>query len=264
MANFSPIRQIIEQALILDTANLNNDVSNKERILKDAAISLGCLDYFRHFPLKSTMSTAYSTNSSGVTVYEWTDTPVTLTENGNVIIPFDDVFKQAVPKVPEDQVEHVHFLGVVRVERPAWNTYCNPSMWDRQLLGVQVNNTTYDVMKTLLSNTLDELSTGQPQFVINRMQNRIEVFLPWGLGMLSWQMALGFDSPEYVEMSKVDWLCKFISYRYVESLIQARSGIKVDGDFDIDVSALKERLSRLKEEVDSIKNHSNFRLANWA
>lgn len=264
MANFSPIRTIIDQALLLDTANLNNDISNKEATLKDAAIKLGCLDYFRYFPMKTVMATSYSTNSGGATVYDWAGLPATLTDNGNVIIPFDEVFKLATPKVPEDQLEHAYFLGVIKVERPSWNTYSNPSMWDKQLLGVQVNNSNYDIMKTLLSNTLDELSTGQPNYVINRMQNRIEVFLPWGLGLMSWQIGIGFDSPEYVEMTKVDMLCKFISCRFIESLIQARSGVSLNADFDIDVSALKDRLAKLKEETDSIKNLTNLKLADWA
>jgi hypothetical protein len=264
MASFSPIKDIVEQALILDTANLNNDISKKEARLKDAAIKLGCLDYFRHFPLKTVMATAYSTNSGGVTIYDWSGLPASLTDDGNIIIPFEEVFKLATPKVPEDQYEHAYFLGVMKVERPSWNTYSNPSLWDRQMLGVQVNNSNFDIMKTLLSNTLDELSTGQPGYVINRMQNRVEVFLPWGLGLLSWQMGIGFDSPEYVEMSKADILCKFISYRFIESLIQARSGIGLSADYDIDVSALKERLGRLKEEVDSLKNLSNLKLADWA
>lgn len=264
MANFSPITDIVEQALLLDTANLNNDISNKEEKLKTAAIKLGCLDYFRYFPMKTVMATAYSTNSGGDKVYDWAGLPATLTENGNVIIPFDEVFSRATPKVPEDQLEHTYFLGVIKAERPSWNTYSNPSMWDRQMLGIQVNNSNFDITKTLLSNTLDELSTGQPNYVINRMQNRIEVFLPWGLGLLSWQMGIGFDSPEYVEMSKADILCKFISYRFIESLIQARSGINLNADFDIDVSALKERLGRLKEEVDSLKNLTILKLADWA
>lgn len=264
MANFSPIRKIIDNALLLDTANLNNDVSTKENTLKEAAITLGCLDYFRHFPMKTVMATAYSTNSGGTTVYDWAGLPATLTDNGNVIIPFDSVFELATPKVPKDQIEHAYFLGVIKVEKPSWNTYSNPSMWDRQMLGVQVDNSNFDIMKTLLSNTLDELSTGQPYYTINRMQNRIEVFLPWGLGLMSWQMGIGFDSPEYVEMSKADILCKFISYRFIESLIQARSGISVNADFNIDVSALKERLAKLKEEVDSIKNLTNLKLADWA
>jgi hypothetical protein len=132
------------------------------------------------------------------------------------------------------------------------------------MLGVQVDNSNFDIMKTLLSNTLDELSTGQPNYVINRMMNRVEVFLPWGLGLMSWQMGIGFDSPEYVEMTNVDILCKFISYRFIESLIQARSGINLSADFTIDVTALKERLGRLKEEVDSLKNLSALSLADWS
>lgn len=264
MAKFSPITEIVEQALLLDTANLNNDISKKEELLKKAAIKLGCLDYFRHFPMKTVMATAYSTNSGGTTVYDWAGIPATLTDDGNVIIPFETVFNLATPKVPADQIEHAYFLGVLKVERPSWNTYSNPSMWDRQMLGVQVDNSNFDIMKTLLSNTLDELSTGQPTYTINRMMDRVEVFLPWGLGLMSWQMGIGFDSPEYVEMSKVDILCKFISYRFIESLIQARSGINLSADFTIDVSALKERLARLKEETDSIKNLSNLRLADWS
>ena len=95
------------------------------------------------------------------------------------------------------------------------------------------------------------------------MQDRIEVLQPWGFGLLAWDFAIGFTSPEYVEMSKSDWLCKFISLRFIESIIQAREGVQFDADFKLSTEALKERLKTLKEEVDSIKNHSVLHINQW-
>lgn len=264
MGNFSPIKTIIDKAINLDLANPNLSISTKEALLKEDAITLGCLDYFRTFPMRITMSTTYNSGGGGVTTFNWAGITAPKVEDGNMIIPFEDILTQGSPKVPEEQLSHAHFLGVMRVERPAWNTYSNPSMWDKQMLGIQVNNTQFDIMKTILSNTLDDLSTGQPRYTINRMLNRIEVMQPWGFGQLSWDFAIGFDNPEYVEMSKVDFLCKFISYRFIESIIQARDGVKFDADFDISTDALQRRLEKLKEEVDSIKNHSVLHLSQWS
>lgn len=263
MAQFSPIYKIIEDALTLDLGNVNGTISTKERILRDNAIRLGCMDYYRSFPMRTTMSTTYNSGGGGVTTFNWAGISAPKVENGKMIIPFEDILTQGSPSVPVEQLEHAHFLGVLRVERPAWNTYSNPSLWDKQLLGIQVNNTQFDLMKTILSNTLDDLSTGQPRYTINRMQNRIEVEQSWGFGQYTWDFAIGFDSPEYVEMSKVDFLCKFISYRFIESVIQARDGLKFSADFDLSTEALQKRLEKLKEETDSIKNHSVLHLAQW-
>lgn len=263
MGNFSPIRSIIDRAINLDLANPNLSISTKEALLKEDAITLGCLDYYRSFPMRITMQTAYNSGTTGMTTFNWAGLVAPTMVDGNMVIPFDDVFSRGTPKVPTEQMDHAHFLGVMRVERPAWNTYSNPSMWNKQLLGIQVDNTQFDIMKTILSNTLDDLSTGQPRYNINRMQNRIEVQLPWGFGQLSWDFAIGFDSPEYVEMTKVDFLCKFISLRFIESIIQARDGVKLDADFEISTEALQKRLEKLRDEVDSIKNHSVLHLAQW-
>lgn len=265
MAKFSPIKTIVDNAINLDLANPNLAISDKEAALKEAAISLGCLDYFRSFPMKVAMSTTYNSNTAGVTVYDWASgLSIPKMQDGYIIIPFEEVFANAVPKIPEDQKEHAYFLGIVRCERPAWNTYSNPGLWDKQLLGVQVNNTQFDIMKTILSNTLDDLSTGQPKYWIDRTKDCIFLESPWGFGQLSWEFALGFDSVEYAEYSKVDFLCKFISYRFIESIIQARDGVKLDADFEISTAALQKRLDRLYEEVDSIKNHSILYINTWS
>ena len=264
MANFSPIREVIENALNLDIANPNMAISTKEAGIRDAAVTLGCMDYFRHFPLRTTMSTTYNSGWGGTNTFNWAGLVAPRVENGNMVIPFEDVFTRASPRVPPEQLENAHFLGVMRVERPAWNTYSNPSMWDKQMLGIQVNNTMFDINKTILSNTLDDLSTGQPRYHINRMENRIEVMQPWGFGQLTWDFAIGFNNPEYVEFTKVDFLCKFISYRFIESIIQARDGVKLNADFEISTEALKARLEKLKTEVDSIKSHSTLHLVQWS
>ena len=263
MADFSPVYKIIDDAITLDVANPNLAISTKEQALKEAAIRLGTLDYYRSFPMRINMETSYNSGYGTVSTFDWSGLTPPIIENGQMIIPFENIFTNGSPKVPAERIKDAYFLGVMRVERPAWNTYSNPSLWDKQLLGIQVNNTNYDIMKTLLSNTLDELSTGQPRYTINRMQNRIEVLQPFGFGMLAWDFAIGFFSPEYIESSKWDWLCKFISLRFIESIIQARDGIQFEADFKISTAALQERLKTLKDEVNSIKNHSVLHLTQW-
>ena len=264
MAEFYPIKTIIDQAIALDVANPNFAISDKETLLKEAAITLGTLDYYRAFPMRVTMCTAYSSDSGYMSTFNWSSMVRPVMEDGMLVIPFNDALSKASPRVPTDQLQNAYFLGVMRVERPAWNTWSNPSMWNMQMFGIQTGNSNFDLMSTILSNTLDDLSTGQPRYTINRMKNRIEVLIPWGFGMLSWDLALGFTSPEYVEISKVDHLLKFISYRFIESIIQARSGIELDSDFKINTEALKTHLEKLKEECDSLRNHSVLHLAQWA
>lgn len=264
MGNFSPIHKIIDAALNLDLANPNFAISEKEALLRESAIMLGCLDYYRTFPMRVVYLTTYNSMGNGNTSFNWSGLTAAKQRDGNMYIPFEDFYTQARPKVPERMLSHVHFLGILRVERPAWGNWANPSMWNTAMFGFPISGQyAYDIMDTLTSNTYDELSTGQPVYTINRMENCVEVLSPWGLGQLSFYAALGFDSPEFVEMSKVDFLCKFISLRFIESIIQARSGIKLDADFEVSTDALKDRLAKLREEVDSIKNHSVLHTAQW-
>lgn len=264
MADFGPIRKIVEQALALDLGNPNFSISEKESLLRDAAVSLGTMDYFRIFPMKTVYCTTYNTSGGGQTTFNWADLSAPYIDNGGMYIPFNDILTKGQPGVPEDQLENAYFLGVFRIERPYWSNYSNPSLWEKQMFGFQVSSTNFDLMSNVLSNTYDEISTGQPICHINRMQNRVEVLAPWGFGLLALYGAVGFTSPEYVEMSKVDYLCKFISLRFIESIIQARDGVKLSADFEISTAALQERLKKLHEEVDSIKNITPLNLAQWA
>ena len=263
MANFYPIKTLIDQAIALDVANPNFAISDKETLIKEAAIQLGTLDYYRSFPMRINMCTAYSSSSGYISTFDWSNIVKPTMEDGLIVIPFEDVFTKGSPKIPSDQIKNAYFMGVMRVERPAWNTWSNPSMWNMQMFGIQVGNSNFDLQSTILSNTLDDLSTGQPQYTINRTKDRIEVMQPWGFGMLSWAMGIGFTSPEYVEPSKSDHLLKFISYRFIESIIQARSGVELEGDFKISTEALKTRLEKLKEECDSLRNHSVLYINQW-
>lgn len=264
MGNFLQIKSIIDSAINLDLANPNLSISTKESLLKEDAIKLGCLDYFRSFPMRIIYCTTYNSSGGGKSTFDWAGLTAPMLDNGAMYIPFNDVLTGGTPKIPAEQLDHAHFLGVTRIERPYWSNYSNPSMWEKQMFGFQVSNTTFDITSTLLGNSYDELSTGQPQCTINRTQDRIEVLAPWGFGQLALFCAVGFDSPEYVEMSKVDWLCKFISCRFIESIIQAREGIKLSADFELSTEALKTRLAKLKEEVDSIRNHSVLCQAQWS
>ena len=263
MAKFSPIKDLIDSAIALDVANPNLAISDKEMLLKEAAIKLGTMDYYRFFPLRTTMCTAYSSSSGSVSTFDWSNMVKPKMEDGMLVIPFEDALSKASPKIPTDQLQNAYFMGVMRVERPAWNTWSNPSMWNMQMFGIQVGNSNFDLQQTTLSNTLDDLSTGQPRYTINRTKDRIEVLQPWGFGMLSWDLAIGFNSPEYVEPSKANHLLKFISYRFIESIIQARSGVQLEGDFKISVDALQARLDKLKEDIDSLKQHAVLNIAQW-
>lgn len=263
MAKFYPIKDLIDSAIALDVANPNFAISDKETLLKEAAIKLGTMDYYRFFPLRATMCTAYSSDSGHMSTFNWSSMVKPQMEDGMLVIPFEDALSKASPKIPTDQLDNAYFMGVMRVERPAWNTWSNPSMWSMQMFGIQVGNSNFDITSTLLSNTMDDLSTGQPRYTLNRTKDRIEVLLPWGFGMLSWDLAIGFTSPEYVEPSKANHLLKFISYRFIESIIQARSGVQLEADFKISTDALNARLDKLKEDIDSLKQHAVLSIAQW-
>lgn len=266
MGKFSPISKIIDDALLLDLGNPNGTISDKERLIKESAIRLGCLDYYRTFPMRIIYLTTYNSTSSSGSSFNWAGLTAPKQDNGSMYIPFEDFYTLGTPKVPKEQIEHAHFLGIMRVERPAWGNWANPSKWSTQMFGFPMtgNTSNFDIEGQLLSNTIDELSTGQPFCTINRMQERVELTIPWGLGQLSLYAGIGFDSPEYVEMSKVDFLLKFISLRFIEAIIQARSGVKFEADFDISTEHLQKRLEKLREEVDSIKNHSVLHINQWA
>ncbi len=246
MAKFSPIRDIIEDAITLDLANPGYTISVKEQSLKDAAIRLGTMDYYRCWPMKIRMSQVYTTSQTTGT------------------ITFDEIFSKGFPQIPEEQLPYAHFLGVLRVNKPSWNQRSNPNYFDRRLIGVQLDAGQMDILKMTLAETYEDLSTGQPQYEINRTNSTINVMFPFGLGQLIWDFAVGFTTPEYCEMAKVDFLCTFISYRLIESIIQARSGVKLDADFEISTAALEKRLDYLQEKVDQIKKLSISHLGQWS
>jgi hypothetical protein len=268
MASFSPIRDIIDKAINLDLANPNLAISTKEALLKEDAITLGTLDYYRSFPLRVVYCTTYNSSGGSKTSFDWAGLDTPMLDNGAMYIPFEKFFTGGTPKVPQSQIKNAYFLGVIRIERPYWSNYSNPSMWEKQMFGFQVSGSNsysnYNIMDTILSNTLDDLSTGQPRCWINRMENRVEVQAPWGFGQMALDAAIGFNSPEYVEMSKVDWLCKFISKRFIEAIIQARDGVSFDADFNISTEHLQKRLEKLTEQVESIQNHSVLHQAQWS
>ena len=264
MGSFSPIQTIIDNAIALDLGNPNYAISEKETLLKESAIMLGCMDYYRTFPMPTLYLTTYNSYGSARGAFDWAGISEISNDNGSMYINFDTLLTQGKPAVPTEQLPHAHFLGIIRVERPYWSTWSNPSTWQRNFFGIQIDSNNYDISKQLLSNTLDDLSTGQPQYMINTMERRVEILPSWGFGQLTIISGIGFDTPEYVEMSKADFLCKFISYRFIEAIIQARSGVKLTADCEISTTALEARLAKLKEEVDSIRNHSTIHLAQWS
>ncbi len=127
-----------------------------------------------------------------------------------------------------------------------------------------LNDDIIDSLGLLYNNTLDELSAGQPQYTISMEEERVYLHPAFGIGQMSFQTYWGYDTPEYVEFDNVDIVCKFISYRFIESIIQARDGVKFDADFQISTDALQKRLEKLKEETDSLKNHAVLSQGLWA
>ena len=111
-------------------------------------------------------------------------------------------------------------------------------------------------MKTLAYETYEHLSTGNAQYEIDRMHSTINITCPFGIGQLIIDHHVGFTTPALVDPTKVDMLCKFVSYRFIEAVIQSRSGIKLEADFEIATDALKERFNRLHEQVEDIKKKS--------
>jgi len=232
---FYEISTIIRDALMLDIANPGFMISEQEQGLRSAAIHLGTIDYYRYFPFRIR------------TLHRFGNTQT------NLIIPFEFV----ISKLDEEWRPYSYYLGVGRINRPSWNQLSNPNNFDRYLLGVNIsNNNQYDIMKTIAYETYEHLSTGNAQYEVDRMHSTINVTCPFGTGQLIIDHHVGFKTPCLVEPSKVDFLCKFISLRFIEAVIQARSAIELDADFTISTEALKNRYEKLKEEVDHIKKYS--------
>ena len=239
---FPPIYHVINDALNLDISNPGFKISDQEIGLRNAAIRLGTMDYYRYWPFRVRTVHRYGMSAA------------------NLTIPFEAVMAQ----IDEVWRNHAHYLGIMRINKPSWNQLSNPYNFDRYLLGVSVNGANnYDIMKTIAYETYEHLSTGAPQYEVDMMHSTIKVTVPFGVGQLIIDHAIGFNMPDLVEMTKVDWLCKFISYRFIESIINARSSVVLKADFDISTEALKERLNRLKEEVDDIKKKAISHIVKW-
>lgn len=265
MAKSSQVMKIINAALDLDLANPNLEISQKESLLRERAIMLGTMDYYRYYPRRSMYITTYSTTSNANDTFTWTGTTPPKQENGATYIPFEDLLTGSTPACKD--LDHAYFIGIMHGERLYFTQYSNPSLFSLQMFGfanpASVTTNT-DIMGLLYKNSLDELSTGQPEFTISMEDERVYITSPFGLGQLSFQTLWGYDTPEYVEIGNVDIVCKFISYRFIESIIQARDGVKFDADFQISTDALQKRLEKLKEETDSLKNHAVLYQASWA
>ena len=266
MVSFSPIKNIINAALDLDLANPNLAISEKEKLLRDRAILLGTMDYYRTFPMKSFYVTTFQTTSDAQGTFSWAGTtPMHQDETGASYITFEELLTGSQPAAYN--LEHAYFLGIGKLDRNYFANYSNPSIFSLQMFGfAQPGTSTYnkDLLALLTANTYDEISSGQPQFTISRERERVYVTNPFGIGMISFLTYWGYDTPEYCDMPKVDFMCKFISYRFIEAIIQARDGIKFDADFEISTTALQKRLDKLKDEIDSIRNHSILQQALWA
>lgn len=265
MANRNVIMNTIKAALDLDLANPNLAISEKENLLRERAILLGTMDYYRYFPRRSMYITTYSTTSNADDTFSWSGVTPPHTENGATYVTFDELLTGSTPAAKD--LDHAYFIGIMHGERPYFTQYSNPSLFSLQMFGfanpASVTTNT-DITGLLYKNTLDELATGQPIFTISTEDERVYITQPFGLGQLTFHTLWGYDTPEYIELSKIDFACKLISYRFIESIIQARDGVKFDADFQISTEALQKRLDKLKEETDSIKNHSVLYQASWS
>ena len=90
MANFPQIKKIIDAAIALDLGNPNFTISEKEAQLKDAAIELGTLDYYRSFPFRTVLMTSYNSGYNSGIGLAWTGTVTPKIENNMLYVPFED------------------------------------------------------------------------------------------------------------------------------------------------------------------------------
>ena len=243
------VSDFVDAAIALDLGNPCFMIAEHEAMLKQSAIKLGTADYYRAWPLKRSITYSFG--------------------SGNPLnIPFDSV----INRLPEANRKDAYYLGVMRINVPSYTSnMINTTAYDNMLLGnygyvssVGTNKRYWNATSILATETANSLSTGVPQFTVDRVLEQVTVMLPIGAGSLTIDHGLGFTSYAYVEPAKIDFLCKFIEYRFVEAIIQARSGITLDADFTISTDALRARLETLKAEVDYLKATCAASMVQWS
>ena len=184
-----PIMKVINAALDLDLANPNLAISEKESLLRDRAILLGTMDYYRYFPRRSMYITTYSTTSgSDSTIgFIWNGVLPPHQENGATYITFDELLTNSVPAAKD--MDHAYFIGLGKMERAPWSILQNPSLWSTQMFGgANVGSVTgydTDILNLLYKNSLDELSAGQPQYTVSTEEERVYLHPSFGIGQIS-------------------------------------------------------------------------------
>lgn len=255
IAEAGPIHEVVEAAIALDLGNPGFLISEKEQGIKDAAIRLGLMDYYRYYPYRITIDKTY-----------------TIDNGAPMEISVAQILTAGRPQIPTEQQSNFYFLGLMRAHKPSVNTWSNPMNWNNQLLsastGYYVSGTTsssnYNYLTRIALETAEHLSTGNgPRCDYDRVNGVVHIVPNFGIGQYIFDFGFGSTNMEYIEPSKVNFLCEFISYRLIESIVQARSGIKVDADFDISTQALENRLQYLREKTDQIKHLSLSHLAQW-
>ena len=255
IAEAGPIYDIVNSSIELDLGNPGFLISEKEQRIKDSAIKLGLLDYYRYFPYRITIDKTY-----------------TIDNGAPMNISVKEILTKGRPKIPLEQQPNFYFLGLMRAHKPSVNTWSNPMNWNNQLLsaatGYFISGTTsssnYNYLTRIALETAEHLSTGNgPRYDYDRVNGVIHLIPNFGIGQYIFDFGFGSTNMEYIEPSKVNFLCDFISYRLIESIIQARSGVKIDADFEISTQALENRLQYLREKTDKIKHLSLSHIAQY-
>lgn len=243
------VTKFVDAAIGLDLGNPCFRISEREALLKESAVLLGTADYYRCWPLRRSITYSFGSGA-----------------------PLNIPFQSVIDRLPEANRKDAYYLGVMRINLPSYTSnVMNPSTYNQMLLGsygyansTNVNSVYWDATQMLAIETANSLSTGVPQYTIDRVLEQVTVMLPLGAGTLTVDHGLGFTSYAYVEPSKIDFLCKFIEYRFVEAVIQARSGVTLDADFTISTDALRARLETLKAETDYLKATCAASMVQWS
>lgn len=250
--NVPSMLDFIERTIRLSLGNPIMLLCEKEKEIKEDAMHVGLMDYYRACPfIQRTFH-----NLSGM-------------EGLNISIPF----AQPIGMLDEKVQPHAYYIGVVRADVSVGMSYQGLYSFDNYLLGTPLINPlaaysgsgnlfsrTDFPLKQLAYTTTTDLTTGEPSFIINRTTETVDVIGPVTIGQLMIEHGLGFYCWDKIEPSHVDLVSKFICKRLLESVITARTTIKLKSDFDIDVSSLEKQLEKietyLKEETSKYQRNN--------
>lgn len=247
-----PMLDFVERSIRLSLGNPIMLLCEKEKQIKEDAQYLGLMDYYRLCPfIQRTFH-----NLSGM--------------NGtNLHIPF----KEVISHLPERVQPHAYYVGVLRDDVTIGMSYQGLYSFDNYLLGTPLVNPlaaysgsgnlfsrTDFPLKQLAYGTTTDLTTGEPSYIVNRIDECIDMILPVTIGQLYVEHAIGFKCWDMVEPSHGDLVSKMVCKRLLESVITSRTSVKLKFDYEIDVSALEKQLEKidtfLKEESSKYQKNN--------